>query len=72
LLYKISNTSGGKLYYPAQVANIAADIKGKEDIVPVIYSSEQVRELIESRWLFFLFLGLLAIEWFIRKFNGGY
>jgi hypothetical protein len=72
LLYKIASNSGGQLYYPNQVASIVSDIKGKEDIVPVIYSSEHLRELIESRWLFFLFLGLLAIEWFIRKFNGGY
>ncbi len=72
LLYRLSNSSGGTLYYPSQVASIADDIKAQEDIVPVIYSSEHVRELIESRWLFFLFLGLLAIEWFVRKFKGSY
>ena len=37
------------------------------------FANEQLlRDLINERWIFFLLMGLLAIEWFLRKRNGAY
>ncbi|MCU0391454.1 MAG: VWA domain-containing protein [Thermoflexibacter sp.] len=38
----------------------------------IIHSSEEVSELIHLKWLFFLLLGLVSVEWFVRKFRGSY
>ncbi len=72
LMYRIAESTGGQMFYPQQTAELSKSILSKEEIVPLIYTSEKVSDLIESRWIFFLFLALLAIEWFIRKYKGGY
>ncbi len=38
----------------------------------LIHSSETIKELLHLHWLFFLLMGLLALEWFVRKFRGSY
>ncbi len=60
------------MFYPDQLKDLSSAIIAKEEIVPLIYSTEQMTDLIESKWLLFLFIGLLAIEWFIRKYKGSY
>jgi len=72
LLYRMAQGSGGQMFYPNQMTELAETLKSKEDIVPVIYSTEQMTDLIDSPWLLFLFIALLAIEWFVRKYKGAY
>ncbi|HUM45949.1 MAG TPA: hypothetical protein PLD84_03405 [Chitinophagales bacterium] len=72
LLYSLSQKTGGKLYYPSQWNDLAAEIRAKQDIKPVLYSSTRTEPLINLRWLIIPILLLLALEWGIRKFNGGY
>ena len=38
----------------------------------VIHSSEDISELINLKWLFYLLIALVSVEWFIRKFRGSY
>ncbi len=38
----------------------------------IIHSSEEISELIHLKWLFFLLIGLVSVEWFVRKFRGSY
>jgi hypothetical protein len=72
LLFKLAISSGGKMYLARDFGTIQEDLKSDNDIVPMIYSTEQVKELIESKWIFFLLLLLLSIEWFVRKYRGAY
>lgn len=72
LLYALSHQSGGKLFYPSQLSELAKEIKAKQEIKPVIYSATRTEPLINLRWLIIPILFLLAAEWGIRKFNGGY
>lgn len=72
LMYRVAESSGGQMFYPDALSEVSTVILNKEEIVPLIYTTEKVRELIESRWIFFLFMALLAIEWFIRKYKGAY
>lgn len=71
-LYLLSEKTGGKLYYPDQLSALAEEIRMKSDIKPVLYSTTRTEPLINLRWLFLPLLVLLALEWGIRKFNGGY
>ncbi len=54
------------------MASIAEKIRAKESVKPVIYNTTQTRPVIHLKWLFFLLLGLLSLEWFLRRYFGGY
>lgn len=70
LLYQLSRRSGQRLYYPSQFTQLAQDIE-KANYKPVIYSQEDLKELIDQKWLFFLLLAVITTEWLIRKYSGG-
>jgi hypothetical protein len=72
LLYSLSEKTGGKLFYPSQMSDLAKAIETKEEIKPVLYSTTRTEPLINLRWLLIPLLLLFALEWGIRKFNGGY
>ncbi len=70
LLYQLSKQSGGKLYYQNQLAVLQKDILANDTIKSITYSHKQLTDLVNLKWICFLILGLLSIEWFLRKHNG--
>jgi hypothetical protein len=70
LLQRWSNETGGKFYPARETASLASDVLANEEIVEVAHSEEKFRSLIDFKWIFFLFLALLSLEWFLRKLNG--
>ncbi|WP_162054377.1 vWA domain-containing protein [Pontibacter pamirensis] len=71
LLFQLASNTNSKLYYPSQLQQLEQDILSS-DHKDVIYSSEELSDLVDLKWLFFLLLGFVCIEWFVRKFNGSY
>ncbi|TPE44360.1 VWA domain-containing protein [Pontibacter mangrovi] len=71
LLYQLASNSGARLYYPQQLQQLEQDIL-QADHKNVIYSKEELSDLVDLKWLFFLLLGLIVVEWFVRKYNGSY
>lgn len=69
VLHKMSNHTGGELYYPNQIESLVNRLNGK-DAKPIIYSSQNTKKLIDFKWLFWVILFLLGIEWFTRRYNG--
>ncbi len=72
VLRLLSEQFGGSLIYPDQVVAIADSIKNKDEVKPVFYSTSKTRSVINLKWIFFVLMGLLTVEWFLRKFFGGY
>lgn len=72
LLFQLADNSGGKMFYPDQIEELASEIRNRDDIRPVLYSQAEYEDLINLRWIFFLLLALLTVEWFIRKYAGSY
>ncbi|MCR5886867.1 VWA domain-containing protein [Hymenobacter sp. J193] len=70
LLYQLARRSGSHLYYPQQLTRLGQDIL-KANYKPVIYEQEDLKELINLKWLFFLLLALVTAEWAARKYSGG-
>ncbi len=70
LLAQLSRRSGGRLYYPAQLDKLAQDI-AKGNYKPLLSSEEDLKDLINLKWLFFAVVALLAAEWATRKYQGG-
>jgi len=71
LLRNLSQEYGGAMFYPSQLAELG-NVLDSGDIKPIIYSSTRTRSIINVKWIFFLLLGLLSVEWFFRRYFGGY
>ena len=69
LLAQLARRSGGQLYYPAQLGQLGQDIL-KANYKPVISEQEELKDLINLKWLFFLIVGFLGVEWAVRKYSG--
>jgi len=72
LLQNIALKFGGKLFYPQQIGDILKAITENSDITSIIYEENDLKELINLKWIFFVLLSLLSLEWFLRKRNGAY
>ncbi|BDD06153.1 hypothetical protein AUTU_36360 [Aureibacter tunicatorum] len=68
LLRQLSeNTGGSFIESPSQLNSI--DISDKQGI---IYTEESFIPFVNLKWVFFLILFLLTLEWSMRKYWGGY
>ncbi len=69
ILYKLSNKYEGQLFYPIEMKNLQQAIQSL-DSKTISYSRLHYSELLNQRWILFLLLVFLSIEWFLRKQNG--
>lgn len=72
LLRQLSSQTGGDFSMAQDWSLIADKLLNDKDLSSVIKEDKEWTELIDLRILFWLLLALLTIEWFIRKFIGGY
>lgn len=70
LLYNIAAETGGNFYKATELNKIEEDLIANSNIKPVIYENKSVKELLNLTWLLYVIAALLALEWFIRKYNG--
>ena len=72
LLRLLSSKYGGSMVYPSNVSSIANLIQTKETVKPTIYQTSKTRSVINLKWIFFILFSLLVLEWFLRRYFGGY
>lgn len=72
LLYTLASKSGGEMFYPAQLKELGQKLLARNDIKTITYSHYKLRDLVDWKLIFFLLLGLLTVEWFLRKRAGAY
>jgi hypothetical protein len=72
LLNAIANKTAAKMVFPSQIETLEKLLKSKEDIVPISYSEEKLQDLVNLKWVFYMLMILLTLEWFLRKRFGGY
>jgi len=72
LLNAISDRTGGKFFLPASIAEIAKEIKNRNDIKAVSFTQKRLDDVINLKWIFALIMLLLSVEWFMRKRSGSY
>jgi hypothetical protein len=72
LLYQLSAQSGGKFYQPGQSGQLITDLQNNNRLKATSYFQEMIDEMLNLKWLFFVVLLLLSVEWFLRKFWGIY
>lgn len=72
VMSRLANETDGEFFTANQLDMIPEKIKSREDIRPLTYTTGQLKNLSDFKWIFFLILAFLAGEWFIRKFFGRY
>ena len=69
LMYRLSRSHDGKVISPRQLTQIQQIVE-ETDMNPESYVVKEYLSWIHLRWLLFVLIGLLTIEWVIRKLNG--
>lgn len=72
LLYQLASQHNGVMHYMNDMEKIADEIDSKNQLKPILYDTFVTQSAINLKWIFFLLLGLISAEWFIRKYLGGY
>ena len=72
LLYRMAYDNNGIMYYPQQWNELYNSIINNQNIVSVASTEEKLVSLINLKWIFFLLLAFISLEWFLRRYNGGY
>lgn len=71
LLKNMSQQSGGDFYTLQQSEQLKEKLESKE-AQGVIHSNESYLPLIEKKFILFILLFLVSMEWFLRKYKGSY
>jgi hypothetical protein len=72
LLNQIAEKTNGTFYELSSIGEIFREIENRKDIVNVLYEESSFNDLIDWKWVFFLIVLLLTLEWLIRRYSGSY
>ncbi|GAB4053714.1 vWA domain-containing protein [Spirosoma litoris] len=71
ILRQLAQQTGGQFFTASQTDELVRKLTSQSHPARLT-STEEMNELINWRWLFFVVLTLAAVEWGLRKFYGGY
>ena len=72
MLYQLAKQSGGGFFLPAETDELIESIISNSKIRPYTYFQSLLNEILNLRWIFFIILTILSLEWFLRRFWGIY
>ena len=72
MLKSVAQVSGGKFFTRNELENVVKEIKANDNIKPVASYQKKYSMLLTSPWYLAAIVLLLGIEWFLRKWHGGY
>lgn len=68
----LAAATNGRCYTTDQLSALLEDLKADTRITSVMHHESRFEDLIHSKWIFFVLIGLAAIEWILRKMFGTY
>ncbi|MEZ4898444.1 MAG: hypothetical protein R2806_16520, partial [Saprospiraceae bacterium] len=72
VLEALARNRNGTVILPSTLNSLADQIRARQDVKPVAYAQSVTQPLLMIKWLFFILFFLAALEWFLRRFWGGY
>ncbi len=72
LLKLLAKSTGGVFSPFSEMDSLAQRIKKLGQVKSVMYEQKEYVDLINQKWVFFLILFCVSLEWLIRKRNGAY
>lgn len=71
-MQSLARLTNGKCYMAKDLQQLSADLRADSRITSVEHHESRFEDLIHSKWIFFVLLGLAAVEWLLRKMFGSY
>ena len=71
-LRSLVQLTNGNCYSVDELQQLAADLRADKRITSVEHHESRFQDLIHSRWIWFVLVGLAAVEWVLRKMFGSY
>ena len=68
----IARLTNGNCYAARELQQLFADLHNDSRITSVEHHESRFEDLIHSKWIFFVLIGLAAVEWLLRKMFGSY
>lgn len=72
LLRLLSDRYGGAFLLPNQLDALPATLVERGTVKPILFQTITTKSVINLKWIFFILFGLLSLEWFLRRYLGGY
>ncbi|MCB0656244.1 MAG: hypothetical protein KDC57_08925 [Saprospiraceae bacterium] len=72
VLEALARNRNGTVILTSTLNSLADQIRARQDVKPVAYAQSVTQPLLMIKWLFFILFFLAALEWFLRRFWGGY
>lgn len=72
LLRNINTKYGGQVFYEESTDEIVGALKEQSTLKPIIYSTMKTESALNLKWILFVLVGFLFIEWFVRRLLGTY
>ena len=69
-LNRLSERTGGKLFFPDQMDSLIVELTGQNAYLPRQRSEQKVVSLVDFKFLLLTIVLALALEWFLRKYYG--
>jgi hypothetical protein len=71
LLRRLSKNTGAEFYSLSNFDALKAELQ-QHEAKTIIHSEEAYNSLINLKWVFFVLLAMISVEWFARKYFGSY
>jgi hypothetical protein len=72
LMRSLAEKSNGIAFRMNQFDQLTKQLLDDEQAKPIIYLNQEVKPLLENKWIFLLIFLFLAAEWFLRRLWGSY
>jgi len=72
LLFSLTEKFGGEVIYPSGVAQLSDILSNNDSIKPILFQKAETKSILDYQWILAILILLLAVEWFMRRFYGGY
>jgi len=72
MLSELAEMQGGHMIDPEQMDSLPAILKERGDVKPILHAERKYIEFVDIWWMLIIILGLLSLEWFLRKWGGSY
>lgn len=72
VLKRLAKNTGGEFFVPAELEQLTVVFQDKSQFPSISYQSEKKQSVLHEKWIFFILLLLLSVEWLVRKYKGRY
>lgn len=72
LLYLLADKHNGEVFNYLELDKLKENIKNSETIKPIISYEKKLNDLINIKALLIILILFISLEWFVRKYFGGY